>query len=58
MAGYGGNVLAISEESRISNIITRRAMLFTVIFADEVGELKQNASKGAQQLKVTNAEHI
>lgn len=56
MAGYGGNILAIfGSINGFTNIITPASDAITVIFADEVGELKQNASKGAQQLKVTNA---
>ena len=56
MAGYGGNILAIfGNVNRFTNIITPASEAITVILADEVGELKQNASKGTQQLKVTNA---
>jgi len=56
MAGYGGNILAIfGSVNGYTNIITPVSDAITVLFADEVGELKQNASKGAQQLKVTNA---
>ena len=56
MAGYGGNILAIfASVNGFTNIITPASDAITIIFADEVGELKQNASKGAQQLKVTNA---
>jgi len=56
MAGYGGNILAIfGNVNGFTNIITPASEAITVILADEVGELKQNASKGAQQLKVTNA---
>jgi prepilin-type N-terminal cleavage/methylation domain-containing protein len=56
MAGYGGNILAIfGNVNGFTNIITPASEEITVILADEVGELKQNALKGAQQLKVTNA---
>jgi prepilin-type N-terminal cleavage/methylation domain-containing protein len=56
MAGYGGNILGIfGNVNGFTNIITPSSDAITVIFADEVGELKQNALKGAQQLKVTNA---
>jgi prepilin-type N-terminal cleavage/methylation domain-containing protein len=56
MAGYGGNMLTIfGNVNGFTNIITPASDAITVIFADEVGELKQNASRGAQQLKVTDA---
>ena len=56
MAGYGGNILAIfGNVNGFTNIVTPASDAITVIFADEVGELKQNASKGAQQVKVTDA---
>jgi prepilin-type N-terminal cleavage/methylation domain-containing protein len=56
MAGYGANILAIfGNVNGFTNIITPASDAITIIFADEVGELKQNALKGAQQLKVTNA---
>jgi len=56
MAGYGGNILAIfGNVNGFTNLITPASDTVTIILADEVGELKQNATKGAQQLKVTNA---
>ena len=56
MAGYGGNMLAIfGNVNGFTSLITPAGDAITVILADEVGELKQNALKGAQQVKVTNA---
>ncbi len=56
MAGYGGNILAIfGNVNGFTNIITPADNSITVLLADQVGVLKQNATKGANQLKVTNA---
>jgi prepilin-type N-terminal cleavage/methylation domain-containing protein len=56
MAGYGGNIFSVfGNINGFSNIITPASNAITIILADEVGELKQSASKGTQQLKVTNA---
>jgi len=56
MAGYGGNILDIfGNINGFTNIITPANNSITILLADEVGVLKQNALKGANQLKVTNA---
>ncbi len=56
MAGYGGNILSVfGNINGFTNIITPASDAITIIFADEVGTLKENAAKGAHQLKVTNA---
>jgi prepilin-type N-terminal cleavage/methylation domain-containing protein len=56
MAGYGGNMLSIfGDINGFTDIITPASNAITIILADEVGVLKQNASKGTNQLKVTNA---
>lgn len=56
MAGYGGDILTIfGNVNGFTNIITPASNTVTIILADEVGVLKQNTSKGANQLKVTNA---
>jgi prepilin-type N-terminal cleavage/methylation domain-containing protein len=56
MAGYGGDILSISGDiNGFTNIITPASNAITIILADEVGVLKQNTAKGANQLRVTNA---
>ena len=56
MAGYGGDMLSIfGHINGFTNIITPTSNAITIILADEVGVLKQNAAKGANQLEVTNA---
>jgi len=56
MAGYGGNILDIfGNINGFTNIITPASNSITIILADEVGVLKQNAVKGTNQLKLTNA---
>lgn len=56
MAGHGGDILAIfGNVNGFTNIITPARDAITIVLADEVGALKQNAEKGAYQLKVTNA---
>ncbi len=56
MAGYGGNILSVfGDVNGFANVITPASDAVTIIFAHEVGALKENAAKGAHQLKVTNA---
>ena len=56
MAGYGGDILSVfGDVNGFTNIITPASDAITIIFADEVGALKENAAKGSQQLRVTNA---
>jgi prepilin-type N-terminal cleavage/methylation domain-containing protein len=56
MAGYGGDMLAIfGNINGFTNIITPADNSITILFADQVGVLKQNATKDTNQLKVTNA---
>jgi prepilin-type N-terminal cleavage/methylation domain-containing protein len=56
MAGYGGDMLSIFDDiNGFTDIITPASNAITIIFADEVGVLKQNAARGANQLRVTNA---
>jgi type IV pilus assembly protein PilW len=56
MAGYGGNILAVfGNVNGFTNLITPASNSITIIMADEVGVLKQNATKGTNQVKVTNA---
>ena len=56
MAGYGGNMLSIFDHvNGFTDIITPGSNTITIILADQVGVLKQDAAKGAQQLKVTNS---
>jgi prepilin-type N-terminal cleavage/methylation domain-containing protein len=56
MAGYGGEVLSIfGDINGFTDVITPASNAITIIFADEVGVLKQSAAKGDIQLKVTNA---
>lgn len=56
MAGYGGDILPVfGNINGFTNIITPASNAITIILADEVGVLKQNTAKGANQLKVTNA---
>jgi len=56
MAGYGGDMLSIfGDINGFTNIITPAGNAITIVLADEVGVLKQNAAKGANHLKVTNA---
>ncbi len=56
MAGYGGDMLSIfGDVNGFTDIITPTNNSITVILADEVGALKENAAQGALQVKVTNA---
>jgi prepilin-type N-terminal cleavage/methylation domain-containing protein len=56
MAGYGGDILAIfGNINGFTNIITPADNSITILLADQVGVLKQNAIKDTNQLKVTNA---
>jgi prepilin-type N-terminal cleavage/methylation domain-containing protein len=56
MGGYGGNILQIFDNiNGFSNIITPANNSITILLADQVGVLKQNANKGNNQMKVTNA---
>ena len=56
MAGYGGDILAVfGNINGFTNILTPASNSITIILADEVGVLKQNAAKGTNQLNVTNA---
>jgi prepilin-type N-terminal cleavage/methylation domain-containing protein len=56
MAGYGGDMLSIfGHINGFTDIITPGSNTITIILADQVGVLKQDAVKGAQQLKVTNS---
>jgi type IV pilus assembly protein PilW len=55
MAGYGGNLAFFGNINGFTSIITPADHSITIILADEIGALKQNAAKGTNQLKVTNA---
>jgi len=56
MAGYGGNILDIfGNINGFTSIITPANNSITILLADQVGVLKQNATKGMNQLKATNA---
>src|SRR4030043_620471 len=56
MAGYGGDMLSIfGHINGFTDIITPGSNTITIILADQVGVLKQDAVKGTQQLKVTNS---
>jgi prepilin-type N-terminal cleavage/methylation domain-containing protein len=56
MAGYGGDILSIfGNVNGFTNVITPASNAVTILLADEVGVLKQNTAKGANQLRVTNA---
>jgi type IV pilus assembly protein PilW len=56
MAGYGGNILDIfGNINGFTSIITPANHSITILLADQVGVLKQNATKGMNQLKATNA---
>ena len=56
MAGYGGDILAVfGNINGFTNIITPASNSITVILADEIGVLKENAAKGTHQLSVTHA---
>jgi hypothetical protein len=56
VAGYGGDMLSVSSHiNGFTNIITPGSNAITILFADEVGVLKENTAKGAQQVRVTNA---
>ena len=56
MAGYGGDILSIfGNVNGFTSIITPTSNTITIIFADQVGVVKENTAKGTQQLKVTNA---
>ena len=52
MAGYGGNILDIfGNINGFTNIITPANNSITIILADQVGVLKQNATKGTESVK-------
>jgi prepilin-type N-terminal cleavage/methylation domain-containing protein len=56
MAGYGGDILSVfGDVNGFASVITPASDAITIIFADEVGALKESAAKDAHQLKVTNA---
>lgn len=56
MAGYGGNILeTFGNVNGFNHLITPSENSITIILADQVGELKQSATKGTNQIKVTNA---
>jgi prepilin-type N-terminal cleavage/methylation domain-containing protein len=56
MAGYGGDMLSVfGNINGFTDIITPNTNAITIILADEVGVLKQNTAKGANELRVTNA---
>jgi prepilin-type N-terminal cleavage/methylation domain-containing protein len=56
MAGYGGEMLSVfGDVNGFTDVITPGNNSITIILADQVGALKQNATKGTQQLKVTNS---
>jgi prepilin-type N-terminal cleavage/methylation domain-containing protein len=56
MAGYGGNILAVfGNINGFTDIITPADNSITIVLADQVGILKQNTTKGSNQLKVTDA---
>jgi prepilin-type N-terminal cleavage/methylation domain-containing protein len=56
MAGYGGNILAMfGHINGFTNVITPANNSITILLADQVGVLKQNATKGTNQVKATNA---
>jgi prepilin-type N-terminal cleavage/methylation domain-containing protein len=56
MAGYGGDILSIfGNVNGFTNVITPASNAVTILLADEVGVLKQNTARGANQLRVTHA---
>lgn len=56
MAGYGGNILDVfGDVNGFIHLITPSDNSITIIFADQVGELKQSVLKGTNQIEVTNA---
>ncbi len=56
MAGYGGDILSVfGDVNGFTDIITPASEAITIILADEVGTLRENAAKGTNQLRVTNA---
>ena len=56
MAGYGGDILAVfGTINGFTNIITPANNSITILLADQVGVIKQNATKDASQVRVTNA---
>jgi prepilin-type N-terminal cleavage/methylation domain-containing protein len=56
MAGYGGDILeAFGNINGFIDIITPSSNAITILLADEVGVLAQNALKGENQLRVTHA---
>jgi prepilin-type N-terminal cleavage/methylation domain-containing protein len=56
MAGYGGDMLSVfGNINGFTDIITPGSNTITILFADQVGVLKQSTAKGTNQLKVTNA---
>jgi len=56
MAGYGGDMLSVfGDINGYTDIITPASNAITIILADEVGVLKQNAAQGAHQVRVTNS---
>ncbi len=59
MAGYGGNMLAaFGNVNGFTNIITPATNSVTLLMADEVGVLTQNATKGNNQLILQDASTI
>jgi type IV pilus assembly protein PilW len=55
MAGYGGDLAFFGNINGFTDIITPGSKSITIILADEIGALKQNAAKGMNQIEVTNA---
>jgi hypothetical protein len=59
MAGYGGDILASFDNvNGFTNIITPASNSATILLADQVGVLGQNAATGTNQLSMTNASTI
>ncbi len=56
MAGYGGDTMSVfGDVNGFTDIITPGSNTITILFADQVGVLKEITAAGAQQLRVTNA---
>jgi len=56
MAAYGGDMLStFGDVNGYVEMITPGNDAITILLADEVGALKENAEKGRQQVRVTNA---